>query len=697
MYQGLFDDFFDGKKLVFAYIPYYRCLYDVKLNFDFEYSLDYDSQTKRLSIKWNGSFLSDFWPSNISSVSVIAGKNGAGKTSIIQWLQERIFEGGMPERIQGIIVTAEGKRLVVYHDIEVIIDFPDENRAGARIKSIDTSVWDRDSLRSSISIRSLFYSGHFIFGLKDRRLIDEDGVVWDISDQGMLTRDCALNLNIHPTSEIQSVSDCLEIYEKQNRLRICKLLLDRRFHDTFTDDGHVGLRLPRFIVFSAISEIDAVIKARIQYLDTQYGIEAGQTKRSEKKAKKELQYLTELNNVSPNLTMAKRDEAEGTVGLSAFLYYALKAFCFHIIQDDSLKDSLKSKLINFFVKDYARSRLSVVEWVNATKNRTNLKIQINNDNVLSKEACSYSIDFFESMVAAMTFLIRLKWIDGMAVMDCVSIIKDSDFIPLHGAQIYADIYSTRALRLFDEISQAERFCNLTYSHSLQHRSTLSSGELAMLNLYSRVKYAFEHHSHFNRRENPCILFLDEAEIGFHPEWQRQFVNRLTQFISKISEGQSKTQIIYTTHSPITLSDMPKECVNLLTVENNESTSVSDLNKKETFGANVFELYGDSFFMEKGLIGEFASEKIMALNKDIEDLIAMQGEEVMDEAAAVKSILSPDIDFDELRRRINMIGDRRIKTYLHSRLDLIDPEQEIRRLKERLSMLESKINHRHEED
>lgn len=92
------NDYIDDKRIVFAYIPYYRCLYDVNLNFDTEFSIEYDKVSKHLSIRRNDTFPKDFWPGNISSVSVIAGKNGAGKSSVIQWLMERTFFGGMPTR-----------------------------------------------------------------------------------------------------------------------------------------------------------------------------------------------------------------------------------------------------------------------------------------------------------------------------------------------------------------------------------------------------------------------------------------------------------------------------------------------------------------------------------------------------------------------------------------------------------------------
>lgn len=144
--------------------------------------------------------------------------------------------------------------------------------------------------------------------------------------------------------------------------------------------------------------------------------------------------------------------------------------------------------------------------------------------------------------------------------------------------------------------------------------------------------------------------------------------------------------------------MPKECVNLLRSDHNGTTNETPENKKETFGANVFELYGDSFFMEHGLIGEFASEKILQLASEIDTLVKETAERSDYEYNMNRGGMLLDGDrIQNLRSRIDMIGDERIKHYLHSRLNKVDPNEEIRYLKERLAFLEARHNNPHEKD
>lgn len=686
------NDYIDDKRIVFAYIPYYRCLYDVNLNFDTEFSIEYDKVSKHLSIRRNDTFPKNFWPGNISSVSVIAGKNGAGKSSVIQWLMERTFFGGMPERINGIIVLYENQELLIYHDIEVKISYDGAEKTKIRINSKDTSNWPREILRSNISIRTLFYSGHFNCKIQDRRLLDEDDMVWNLSDQWLLEYDFKEN-NDSSLSDI-SIGDFFNAHEVKNDIRICNLLFDRRFEETFKENGHLEIRLPRYIVFSAKTNVDRVLDNRIQLLKDSQIIENGQKKKKKKYPKSDINSLRGISEVSHNPTMEMRDEAEGKAGFSKFLYYALKDFCFKIMPQKSFNGVLKSEILDLFTNDYVHSELSVTEWIKNAKSKIESKIGgINLE--ISKNDIIQVRDFFESLEISMGFIEKLKWKDGSPYIDCVSTVNDPNFHHSHGEQAYAEHLPAHYRNIDEVISRVERFCNIRYSHSLIQESILSSGELAMLNLYSRIKYALDHQSYKKYKESSCILLLDEAEIGFHPEWQRQFVNKLTYFVSKISEGCAPIQIIYTTHSPITLSDMPKECVNLLKIEKNESRNVPLKEKRETFGANVFELYGDSFFMENGLIGEFASEKIKALNKEIECVVS--GDKGNDDPTVAHHRLSDKEYLDSLRIRINMIGDKRIKSYLSSRLNIADSNEEIRRLKEYIANLESSIQGNHEKD
>lgn len=126
----------------------------------------------------------------------------------------------------------------------------------------------------------------------------------------------------------------------------------------------------------------------------------------------------------------------------------------------------------------------------------------------------------------------------------------------------------------------------------------------------------------DQREYVCdtlFLFLDEADLTYHPEWQRIFISKLTAILPRIfrdpyngasddRSGCKDIQVIITTHSPIMLGDFPNACVNYLKGSLQSEKEISQIKQQSTFGENLYTILKNSFFM-KAALGEFASKKI----------------------------------------------------------------------------------------
>jgi len=116
-------------------------------------------------------------------------------------------------------------------------------------------------------------------------------------------------------------------------------------------------------------------------------------------------------------------------------------------------------------------------------------------------------------------------------------------------------------------------------------------------------------------EKNNFIFLDEPDLSFHPKWQKEYIKFL---VSLLKNFNNPINIIFTTHSPFLLSDMPKQNIIFLDKDENRNCQVLTndevLEKKQTFGANIHTLLSDSFFMEDGLMGEFAKGKITEIKK-----------------------------------------------------------------------------------
>ena len=143
--------------------------------------------------------------------------------------------------------------------------------------------------------------------------------------------------------------------------------------------------------------------------------------------------------------------------------------------------------------------------------------------------------------------------------------------------------------------------------------TLSSGEKQLIYTISSIIYHLQNlssvHNSSNRKisYNHINVILDEIELYFHPEFQRKFINTLFQSLENFS-GLEDSKIdslnfIMITHSPFILSDILNDKV--LFLDNNKNT----FKNIKTFGANIHELLSHSFFMKKGLLGEYAKGTI----------------------------------------------------------------------------------------
>ncbi len=145
---------------------------------------------------------------------------------------------------------------------------------------------------------------------------------------------------------------------------------------------------------------------------------------------------------------------------------------------------------------------------------------------------------------------------------------------------------------------------------------ISSGEKAVLDLFSRFEHGI---SLINQKDykgqfpNHFLVLIDEGDLGFHPVWKKRYVSNLVKVLPKLFEQYDSTvQIIFTTHDPLTLSDIPNYNVVYLDKQDNNLIVLDRDNPNRpqySFGANISHLLSDSFFVEDGLVGTFAIEKI----------------------------------------------------------------------------------------
>lgn len=225
--------------------------------------------------------------------------------------------------------------------------------------------------------------------------------------------------------------------------------------------------------------------------------------------------------------------------------------------------------------------------------------------------------------------------------------------------------------MLDEIKRSgyyltSKFFDIYFSHDKMNGARLSSGEQELLNVLSRLYYGITVlPQKFGNIRPSRLLLLDEAEIGFHPDWQKRYVLFITEFMKYMMvKSGVDFQIVITSHSPIILSDIPACCVNFLKRDGDKTVLMEE---KETFGENIFNLYRRAFFMETGLIGAFAHNKLQMV---------------------LEAINKGKITKDTIRI-VNHIGDNRLKRFFERRIYGIDIDKEIEYYEKMIVDLKSK--------
>ena len=233
---------------------------------------------------------------------------------------------------------------------------------------------------------------------------------------------------------------------------------------------------------------------------------------------------------------------------------------------------------------------------------------------------------------------------------------------------------------FSELKTEEKQIYLKYMDSFEFDFTdekkrkyseLSHGEQIlfgqMVNIYS---YSLE--------QNTNLIFLfDEPEISLHPNWQKRYIQELSNLVRKLEKNY---HFIFATHSPFLLSDIPKK--NIIFLEkytkdediNQKSGNCKNISKKiklKTFGANIHSLLSDGFFMSDGLMGEFAKSKIEEIKKFYE--LVKKCEKIITKSENIKNTIKNIYQGYEpnFRNIQNIIGEPFLKTIIGNYLDELE--------------------------
>lgn len=148
--------------------------------------------------------------------------------------------------------------------------------------------------------------------------------------------------------------------------------------------------------------------------------------------------------------------------------------------------------------------------------------------------------------------------------------------------------------------------------------SMSSGERQMLYSLSYIYYHIKNIASIKENGKRVVgyhhinLIFDEAELYYHPEYQRQYITRLLDHLAMCNINRTNIRsinIIIITHSPFILSDIPD--TNILFLKKGDEPA-EDVPQK-TLGANIYDLLKSGFFLDYA-IGDMIQMKLNEIMK-----------------------------------------------------------------------------------
>lgn len=250
------------------------------------------------------------------------------------------------------------------------------------------------------------------------------------------------------------------------------------------------------------------------------------------------------------------------------------------------------------------SEEQLIEWLNSLKNYKNIYDFLDEFEKLLKNEFPIFYNIFNELYG------NIKYLKGI----------QNDFIKNESNKEYLLNYS-----LYNEEKINEVISNTQYITGLSSEEVFYCNfiEYRFINLEKKIFFDdlsdgekniliicidFLHQLDLEKEKNKIFVF-DEIDNSLHPFWKKELLNIIVKLLKKfkiINNHNKVTNIIFTTHSPFILSDLPKE--NVIFLEKGKQVYPFE-DGKQTFGANIHTLLSHGFFMKDGLMGEFAKEKI----------------------------------------------------------------------------------------
>jgi len=557
----IFDMSRHSSKIAAIYFNNHEFLFDkpqiINLGGRNNYHIEsYSENSVELSCKPNLNFIENFFGEDIALVSAIVGENGTGKTSLITKLFNQLIPVITGEEKCVFFIIEETETIKYYSFFDLENDF----------KVISKS-FNAENEKSAFYGFPIYFSNY----LSDNRIHKNEANSLDLS------------LMTQILNGINSKSDFISNFS-----------------------FYKNAQLKRWIKMLSNEEITTILN--------QYSLPVFDTIKIEiQNIKVDYNYLKSIRNLNYPSADTLKEEVNKTNTVFAHIVVFLDGLN---SPNSSNNKKTSNEIVNYLMKQIIPFTINTVFNQEET-NRIYPKIKkIEDFENLSN--LNSSKDLLKLLIANFYFVdinnkdskITFPFQDFYDFILKIETLLDNDenILSRYNQLNLNFISATEILFFYDNINSKLSDFKIDNYQFLKFYpdKIISSGEEMIFNLISLL---YENKEVNTNVDLPKILFLDEADLGLHPKWKKMFVNTLIKILPKIFIGM-RIQIIFTTHDPLTLSDIPNNNIVYLKKQKGKTLILEDGNKpKKSFGANITDLLADSFFIENGLMGAFAKDKI----------------------------------------------------------------------------------------
>lgn len=490
-----------------------------------------------------------FWGTNISSVNVITGKNGAGKTSLLKFIVSNIGNGITSMNGEGVvyIINKNGKYILFHNCTKIEI----KKDASCDIDIIFEDTYWMD-LRTKGEKECLHYNNHFFkniiffsnyFG--SYHMLEDDKFVINVSRDKEIGE--MIN-SIDSPSEIREIPIQTKYHNYRN-----EKLLDYTIENAFQGfENRFKISMPDLIRF----KMDDSNNDYTELLDKVKDIFI----------KGEWIGIKRYSSFWEKTTHSEESKFHFEVAINKFSV----GLIWTLYQEGIINESIVDTFINN---------------LGDTEEKTGIQIAVELLKSCDSEQLNNEIRILDFLNDESNKFV-LYW-------------QTNDEFTYKLSEQNLEL-----VRYLITTNDTNRFftCDLVGSEG---NGCYSSGEESKINFILSLLDALKKMDNTEAQgdNDNIILLLDEIDAYYHPEYQINLMHDLLEIVQKVL-GEYNVQIIITSNTPLELSDFPSENVTYI----EQGKVFTEQNTVETFGNNVCNLLKNSFYVNSTM-GAFAKEKI----------------------------------------------------------------------------------------